>query len=340
MWLTNFRARFLESVLDLLWAQWTTLGVFGQSRLVDLWPIDPESLIIATVAFGRYDPRLFDAFIEWWARNSQWVSSTRLQRFSRDVDDEDRSILSAVAESVLLQQSPKKWERLLDGIGEKSERLVPLLMMKDGSPLPVVGSPDPIFKRRGLLRPKAERREIAQAVEPSRPGNLRIKLRGLFGLTTRAEIVLFLLTHDVGHARLISRQAHYAYAPVTRAMRQMMVAGFLSEQRFGREVEYALDRRAWVHILPMPERMRWVNWIQVFTALRQIWACVAELDKSKPSEAILGPELYRCTISANRLLSESELDFSFHRRREGFENYPNEFESDVKRLFRKLGAGV
>lgn len=340
MSLADFRESLLDAVLEMLWAHWTTLGVLARARLIQKWPVDPEALVVATIFFGRYDPRLFDAFIEWWAENSQWISSTRLQRIARSLSDEDRNVLTAVAESVLLQQNGQRWQRLLSGVRKKTDLVqTPLFRLKNDSPLPMVGTPDPNFLNRGFLRPRLERRRVVEAVDPHRLGNLRIRLRGLFGLTSRAEILLFLLAHDLGHARLIARQTHYAYAPVTRATKQMTVAGFLTERRMGREVEYALRRNnEWAEVLHLPQRPIWIEWVRLFEAIRMVFSCLVDLEARNPTEAILGPELYRCTMSANRLIIESELPFSFREMAKGLQGYVRLFEQDLRRLFKRLGG--
>ena len=339
-WLTSFRASFLESALDVLWGQWTTLGVLGRGNLTDRRPVDPEALLTLSVFFGRFDPRLFDAFLEWWSQNDQWLSSTRLRRLSAGLKPDERRILSAIVESVLVQKHPKKWQRLatseegqsLDAGSEES-----LFLMPDGRPLPALGNVDPVFRRFGFLRGRFERRGIAQEVPLQRRGNERIRLRGLFGVTSRAEIVLYLLTHEVAHARLISRHAHYSYDAVSTALGQMNLAGFVTRERHAREVEYRLEHENWSAFLKLPARTAWVDWARTFSALRLIWTCTNELVGKRVTDAILGAELYHCALRANRLLRDGELDFAFPRWEERESSaYPKIFDQEVRKLFRAL----
>lgn len=339
-WLTSFRKAFIEAVLDLLWIHWTTLGVFGQAPRAEDRPIDPEALIIPTVSFGRFDPRLFDAFIEWWTINEDWLSSTRLQRFKSGLDMEEQRILSGVVESVLIQRSPRKWHGLVGPLDEDQwpKNGKPLFLMKDGRPLATVASvPDPIFRRFGFIRPKIEMRGVAEPVPMRHPGNLRLRLRGLFGVTSRAEITLFLLTHRSGHPRQIARHAHYSYNPVANALKQLAIAGYLLRHRRNREVEYELAREEWMKFLNLPRDTVWVDWARVFSALRGIWLCVQEVPDKRATEAILATEIQNCTRKANRFLKDSEIGFTFSSW-EGTEYslYPQVFEKQLRRLFRRL----
>jgi len=56
--LREFRESFLDKLLDLLWRQWTALGVSGHAEGDTPWVIDPEALLLATCTFGRFEPRL------------------------------------------------------------------------------------------------------------------------------------------------------------------------------------------------------------------------------------------------------------------------------------------
>lgn len=341
MWLRSFRSGYLEAVLELLWRQWTTLGVFGQRGYMSPGPIDPEALITATILFGRYEPRVFDGAIEWWLRNSEWLSSTRLQKLREDLAPLERRTLAAVTDSVLSQQKPKKWQRLMT---DKHDDLVldqptPVFLLRDGKPLPQVGAPDPIFLRFGLLRPRFETRQMSEKVPLDLPANLRIRLRAFFGVNSRAEIALYLLTHESSHPRLVARQTCYAVASISTALSQIGLSGLVSSRRFGREVEYKIDRRNWQKFFGLSKSVPWVNWVLVFQALREVWECLEHMKGRKVTMSVLGSELRRCARKANRMLYKSELGFAFPEDEPvGFEEYPGVFANDIKRLFEALGV--
>ncbi len=339
MSLRSFRSAYLETVLELLWRQWTTLGVLGQREYSGSWPIDPEGLIVSTIRFGRYEPRLFDGAIEWWATNGEWLSSTRLRKLQTNLSQVERRALAAVAEVILLKQKPQRWKRLVtenrDDLALEKPRS--LFLLHDGKPLPRVGVPDPIFLRVGLLRPKFETRRIAQHIPLDRPGNLRIRFRGLFGVSSRAEITLYLLTHNFAHARLMARQTYYAQASVSTALKQMALSGLVFVRHIGREVEYQIDRLNWQKFFKLPNAVAWTNWVLVFGALHEIWECLENVSDRKVTKSILGSELRRCARRTNEVLRDSELEFAFSEGEAGgLEQYHEIFAKDLKTLFETL----
>ena len=52
--LTNFRAEFLDRLLDVLWRQWTALGVSGRGQTWTGPTIDPDALLLLSCTIARY----------------------------------------------------------------------------------------------------------------------------------------------------------------------------------------------------------------------------------------------------------------------------------------------
>ena len=71
MLLTSFRREFHDRLLDLLWRQWTALGVTGQVSPCKRTVLDPEALLLISCTVGRHDARLFDAMLEWLQVNGR-----------------------------------------------------------------------------------------------------------------------------------------------------------------------------------------------------------------------------------------------------------------------------
>jgi hypothetical protein len=70
--LTTYRDEYRELLLDLLWRQWSTLGVAGHGSAEQERIIDPEALLLLTCTAARCDPRLFDEVIDWLQANG-WL---------------------------------------------------------------------------------------------------------------------------------------------------------------------------------------------------------------------------------------------------------------------------
>lgn len=77
-------ASFAEQALALAAGAWTELGVSGWTSTHTDWAIDPEPLIVFTAALGDADPRLRDEATDWCVRNWRHVSKARLKNLLRD----------------------------------------------------------------------------------------------------------------------------------------------------------------------------------------------------------------------------------------------------------------
>jgi hypothetical protein len=293
--------------------------------------------------FGRYEPRLFDASMEWWMRNSEWLSSTRLQKLQKNLNPVERRALAATVEAVILEKRAGKWKRLLTEQHNDLEprNPVPLFLLQDGGPLPRVGAPDSTFLRFGLERPAFEIRRIVENPRLDRPGNLRIRLRAFFGVSSRAEIALYLLTHKSSHPRRVAGQTNYAFASVSSVLKQMALSGLVSQRRQGRELEYALDRPHWQRFFELPKNVSWANWPLVFESLHEIWECLENLKNRGVKESVLGSEMQRCANKANGFLRKSEVVAAFSEdRNEDPKEYLRVLAVDMRRLFHTLDAGL
>jgi hypothetical protein len=166
-------------------------------------------------------------------------------------------------------------------------------------------------------------------------------MRALFGIGSRAEIVLFLVTHRRGHPRRVARQINYAQPPVAKAMADMAQAGFLAERRTAREVEYSLAMAAWRRFLDVPDALGWAQWGLVFRGLRRIWGCLQEMRGRPLTTAVLGSQLSTCAEQVNALLHESELGVVFETMVPGRpEDSAATFEEGARELFRRVGSAA
>jgi hypothetical protein len=111
--LTGFRAQFRQRMLDLLWRQWTALGVSGQLSPWKATPLDPEALLLVTCTVARQDARLFDAVLDWLGVNGRYVNVGRLRRMLKDYPFAGAEVYSAVAEKTSTPQHAVKWARSL-----------------------------------------------------------------------------------------------------------------------------------------------------------------------------------------------------------------------------------
>ena len=268
----NSLSHLTTRMVDLLWHQWTSIGVAGYPRPGDDRIIDPETLLLATTRFGRHDSRLMDESIDWLAKFGRRISLQRLQGLHRSWPGvADSRVLAAVAEVLGQQVAHRKWRVIADRASETSEP-ESLFLRNDGTPAIPFGEADPVFLNHGLLRGTLELRGMSQAPAARTRENLIFTLRALFGVNARAEILAWLLTHDSGHPAAIARSTGYFSKSIQQILNEMEESGHVHSVRHGREKHFRVRAADWQFLLPPPPDgrsafPRWVDWMPLFAAI-------------------------------------------------------------------------
>ena len=234
------REQFQEHVLGFLWCQWSALGVAGQSQSVDRWMLDPEALLLATTSLGR-DPRLFDEVLDWLNTNGQFINLQRLQNLGQRFGEV--TVLQAMAAHLARRSVHAKWKTLL------REKL-PVVEAQPLFPgVPVNGLPDELFARHGWLRGPLTLRQLSQPADPHRPTNFLIKLRALFGMQARAEVMAYLLAEESGHPGEMAVRLAYFPRTLQTTLNDLARSGHLQCRREGQEKRFWLRRDDWRFLL-------------------------------------------------------------------------------------------
>ncbi len=86
--LTTYESRVREWVLNLLYAQWRSLGIpFSAAPLLrPREAIDPEALLWCSLEFFPTQPRLCEQVLAWLANNDQSLLRPRIRKFARKED--------------------------------------------------------------------------------------------------------------------------------------------------------------------------------------------------------------------------------------------------------------
>lgn len=309
-------------MVDLLWHQWSSIGVAGYPRPGDDWIIDPEALILATTRFGRFDSRLMDESIDWLAKFGRRISLQRLQGLHRAWPGvADSRVLAAIAEVLGQQVAHRKWRVIADPAPQVSAA-ESFFIRSDGTPGILIGEAEPVFAKHGLLRGTLELRGMSQPPNPRTRGNLIFILRALLGVNARAEILAWLLTHDSGHPAAIARSTGYFSKSIQQILNEMEESGQVISVRHGREKHFRVRAMDWHFLLPPPAEgqnafPRWVDWMPLFAAITRFAETLALPgidDKSEHFQAIklrdaledATPALVRAGI-AHKLRSSPDL---------------------------------
>ncbi len=275
--LKDFRADYLRNLLDLLWRQWSALGLAGHASDVEHpWPMDPEALLAFTCTIGRYDPRLFDEVLDWLIANERFVNIQRLKTVMHEEHFAGCDILATLAAVMAERGTTSKWKRLAEPRAEREEDDEYLFRRPDGTPLPIIGQPDGTFAARGWLRSSIETRGMSQSFPATGIAPLWLRLRAFAGVNARCEIILYLLTHVRTNASDVARDTYYFPRTIQDALGEMSQSGLVRGRRQGRKYHYWLPHPAtWYQLLGVQERAPvWMGWPPLFAALASIWLCI------------------------------------------------------------------
>lgn len=332
--LREFSEQFLENVLNLVWEQWTALGVSGYAAGDDPRIIDPEALLLATCSFGRYEPRLFDEALDCLQENGWGINAQRLSTLLRDEAWTGAPVLATVAGLLATGKYTLKWRRLSDHLPSNATP-EELFRLKDGRPSPVVGEPEPHFAGYGFQRGPLRLRGYSQAFRPLDRRNLVVQLRALCGVNVRAEVIAYLLTHEAGHPAEIARATYYHKRTVQDALVEMSRSGVVDIRSSGREKHYWLRTNEWRTLLQRPDALpQWVCWPPYFSALERIWQRIHDPKLDGLDPLGLSSALRQLMVEVRPWIERSGLDRTLSDDRQYLgEAYLQVFLSDIANLF-------
>lgn len=339
----DFRKFFLKEILDFLLLQWSSLGVLGHGRSEDEWIIDPEALLVFSLDIARYEPRLFDEILDWLMTNGQWVDIQRLRGIIKTKNDKTQRIMSAVAQ-ILSQNTnsyKRKWKALASfkkvnpGIQRET-----LFKTKDGKPYPVVGEQEPIFREYGFIRSKFRPSRKTREVNFKTDSTVHFLLRSLFGIGSRPECILYLLTHEAGHPAEVSRAVGISVRAVQDALVELSKSNLVLTRMVGkRKIQYWLSHKKWWQFLLEidTEEMKspvWLDWISLFTALMNVWKVLNEI-KEIESDYMRSSKLREAMETISLEFSKSGIDLPPVPDRDvSPDRYENEFQNFIKKVLR------
>ena len=332
--LKEFRDEYQRLLLDFLWRQWSSVGIAGDTRPADKWIVDLEALLILSCTVARHDPRLFDEILDWMQTNGRLINILRLKRILKTEQFSGAPILAAIAGLLAKGADAPKW-RLLAGAEKPGTSDDGLFLKDDGTPLPVLGDPEPRFARYGWRRGPLELRGYSQEFRPMAEASLVLQLRALFGINVRCEILLYLLTHDTAHPSQIAREAYYFDRAVQGTLVEMSRSGVIQIRATNREKHYWMKREDWMNLLgrgkhPLPG---WVTWPAFFSALEHVWIRLNDPRLLQADRLLQASELRQLMVEVLPSFQKSGLDrgLSDHRQHLG-EGYLPLFMADMKRL--------
>ncbi|MDY6795768.1 MAG: hypothetical protein SWK76_10925 [Actinomycetota bacterium] len=306
MSLERFPRSILEKMLDICWCQWSALGIYTNIAPEMKWAIDPEALICATMFYGRYDPRLFDEVLDWISVNEKILNFNRLKKTADAFGPKYKACLGASLEYVA---ADKKSPRFLSTVDRwKESRLVEeeYLFLSWGSDTGYdVKDTAPTFGAWGFLRNEPNLRGLSGKPDMRNSANLFLRLRKLFGVTSRASILGYLLLKGDGNSMRISKAVNVNQRNVYHILNEMTEGEFLLQWSGGRESVFSIDREPWLEFFDIDKGLRFIRWADVFSTFQFLLEDWAENGKAY-STAYLAAS--RIRDNSSKLLKGLDMD--------------------------------
>lgn len=256
------KASFEETILGFLWSQWTQIGLSGISNRSDRWVIDPEALCLLTLRFRHEEPRLYRETLDWLRENGRLVSVRRLRSLARE--KASRQVIdAALAWAGLHNASLQNWATPIRKGRPPNDRVRVDDQSDAEAGLELFREDWPTTTPSGNSVPP----------NPTSSPCLAFRLRLLFGVGSRAEVICYLLTTDRPESTTteVAHSAAFGKWIVNQALSELAEADAVRSRPGGRGVLYSLDGSRWASLLGTPTSSlpRRVDWIRLFSS---VWA--------------------------------------------------------------------
>lgn len=271
MSLKNYRKELRDSLLDLAWVQWSALGVAGHVTRFSSYVVDVEALVLFTIFIGRYDERLFDSMQDWLQTNGRFVNTQRLKVLAKKNGFRYQRELAYVAANQNAFENKSKWKNIADSVKITSGDSVEPLF-KD---IPLLGKQlkDPLALKFGLER-NIYKYAGKNAKFDDGLASLMLRLRGLFGVNSRVEIMLLLLSNDFCKNQDLAKRSGYSWRSVQDILFEMTFGDIVQATASKKNRVYSLpNKNHWLKALGFQddEPIRFPQWDKALFSLELIY---------------------------------------------------------------------
>lgn len=334
MSLSEVRERAWHGLLDFAWRQWAQAGVSASAAGADRWAIDPEALILFTLAVAKRDPRLFDETLDWMATNRGMLSMQRLRNLSRRFPL-DAALVGAVSAWVgdpVPSQVPRE-----HGL---PSRQIPVFSR---DVLSFVREPDPVFAEYGYIRPRVVRSGKSGEPDVKMHANFAFQLRHLFGPGSRSEVIRILLTFADGplDAARISDEAGFAKRNVSATLASLVAAKVVKARWSGNERHFIAYRDKWAALLEIGPSSKFlpefISWVHLLPACLEVIDWLDRVSETENSDYLLSSQARDLIQRIAPDLAFAGLDIQLNFTDHGAAYLPR-FLDTVDSLLTKMGA--
>lgn len=263
-----------ETIIDndlheLVWSLWSELGVPGWQRHHDGIAADPEALIVFSTALPNLDSRLREEIAGWSIACDRFLSAIRLGNLAKAQDEH-------VAESFYEFSLGLRDVAGLNWPTGDAKRVAPL-----------------------RVRPRPIQREHF-----SRPSLISLRLRAIFGVGARAEVLRTLIAYpDIAlSAPEVAMHIFFARRNVANVLDALELAGIVGSMNDRRSVRYVLTQSLADVIGQTPTAYPY--WPDLFRILLDLRALLANQKTTSLLRAVQAQrflETHAFTIARNNL---------------------------------------
>ena len=285
MSVNKFKQELLNAILELLWKQWTQLGVAGQINAHDNFVLDPEALLIFSAHFSRYDQRLYDLVTDWLQCNGESINLPRLKALLKRFPHADRNSLGFITASVKL----KKWNAFAKQLLPENVEVEPMFFENDFVP-----QPDETALCYGFKRNRYVPGNKVMPFSTMGNASLLLRLRGAFGMSARAEAILTMLHKEFCRIQDVADAGGFSWKVASDVLNELCTSGVaitLDKNKRGRT--YFLKDASAIRSLFGVDTVKFPDWLTVFEMLSVVWMCINNPRLAEVSEKTVSGELQR-----------------------------------------------
>lgn len=243
------REAFVPANLDLAWSLWTELGVPGVVRNHEAFVIDPEPLVVWSPSVVAADPRLRDLVFHWCRQHGDRLSASRLRGLLRGMPATAAGAFGRFA-GALNSVSTLRW--------------------------PGTNASGPVWP--------IPTEDVAVPLPRGRPALIRLRLRALSGVGTRADVLSELLATGqrwVTAADLA--QEGYTKRNVARVLADLEMAGIVRSRARGNSLHFQLEAPHILGRLVHNQHPAVPRWTELLRVLAQLADLVARVHDRSPA---------------------------------------------------------
>jgi len=225
-----------EATAQAAWTQWSAIFTVAASRRTAQSIVDPEALLLVSLALRDHEPRLWSAAVMWAQFGARLLSVQRAKNLARLFPAEVAQRLGEFAALAMRDGGDQRWRSLVGSARTNGPR-GGKGRVKEGTPV-LVGGPALMLRLRGL----------AVGIKPD-------VLAYLIGTAGGANPVV-----------LIARATAYQGRAVRRALEELQAAGFIESRPSWTPVAYRVDNAKWAGLLEFDPHHppAWRGWGTLF----------------------------------------------------------------------------